>query len=499
MPYDFDAIVVGSGAGGGTCAYACSRQGKRVLLIERGNKITLADLAQNERDMLIAKRPYDDRPVGMNGTLKRLYTGGVFGGGTSLYGAALMRPSREDFHPGRYYGDRIPRQIWDWPIAYDDLAPFYTEAEGLYGLSGCSEDDFGPLEKPARGFPAATIPVKALNRRLMAANVAQGLRPFRLPLAIDFGRCLQCATCPGYLCPNGARRSSAQLVEAAVAGGAPLTVLTNAEVECLTADGRGRFNGVRVRDRVTGARAVYRARAYALAAGAIHSPALLLRSGATSPLVGRNYMYHLSPIVAGVFLRRTGADATFVKQVGFADFYLGTRDYEHKMGLVQSLPVPGPLMMAKAARRQVPRGLLSFLRTRMLPLVGIVEDLPNPANRVTLGVDGGVKVRHAFGPYDLDRGRQLTRLMRRILRAAGAFFCLATPFPSDEHVAHQCGTLRFGTSATDAVVDPDCRVFGQPNVFVADGSVLPTSLGVGPALTIMANALRVARLIVRDL
>jgi choline dehydrogenase-like flavoprotein len=499
MPQDFDVIVVGSGAGGGTCAYACSRQGKRVLLIERGHKVTPANQAQNEQDMLIAKRPYDDRPVDMNGALKRPYVSGVFGGGTSLYGAALMRPSREDFHPGRYYGDRIPRPIWDWPIAYDALAPFYTEAEGLYDLAGSSDDDFGPLEKPARGFPAVPLPVKAVNRRLMAANAARGLRPFRLPLAIDFGRCLQCPACPGYLCPNGARRSSAQLVEAAAAGGAPLTVLTNAEVECLTADGRGQFNGVRVRDRVTGARAVYRARAYVLAAGAIHSPALLLRSGAAGPLVGRNYMYHLSPIVAGVFPQRTGADATFVKQVGFADFYLGARGYVHKMGLVQSLPVPGPLMMAKAAPRHVPRGLLNFLRTHMLPLVGIVEDLPNPANRVTLGIDGRSKVRHAFGPYDLDRGRQLTRLMRRILRAAGALFCLATPFPSDEHVAHQCGTLRFGTSADHAAVDPDCRVFGQPHVFVADGSILPTSLGVGPALTIMANALRVARLIVRDL
>jgi choline dehydrogenase-like flavoprotein len=276
-------------------------------------------------------------------------------------------------------------------------------------------------------------------------------------------------------------------------------VLTNAEVECLTANGRGQFDGVRVRDRATGVRTVHRASAYVLAAGAIHSPALLLRSGAAHPLIGRHYMYHLSPIVAGVFPRKTGADTTFVKQVGFADFYLGAPGYDHKMGLVQSLPVPGPLMMAKAAPRHLPRTLLNALRTRMLPLIGIVEDLPNPENRVILGENGGVNIRHAFGAYDFDRGRYIIRLMRRILRAAGALFSLATLFPSDEHVAHQCGTLRFGKSATHAVVDPDGRVFGQPNVFVADGSILPTSLGVGPALTIMANALRVARVIVQTL
>jgi choline dehydrogenase-like flavoprotein len=498
MPYDFDVIVIGSGAGGGTCAASCARQGCSVLLVERGAKYVPAGPGQDEKATLVAKAPYDDRPVTVNGTPKRLYMGGIFGGGTSLYGAALMRPSREDFHPGKFYGHRIPRAVWDWPFAYDDLSPFYAEAERLYGLSACNDDDFAPLERPAQGLPAAAIPIHAVNRRLMSANTARGLRPFRLPLAIDFARCLRCAACPGHFCPNGARRSSAQLIESA-ARDTPLRVVANAEVEALTTDGLDQVQGVRVRDRVSGAVTNYRAQRYVLAAGAIHSPALLLRSGARHPLIGRNYMYHLSPVVAGVFARGTGADAAFVKQVGFADFYFGTKGYAHKLGIVQSLPVPGPLMLARAAPRRLPRGVLDFLRKRMLPLVGIVEDLPNPANRVTLGDDGRVEVRHAFAAYDLDRGRRLVRLMRGIVRAAGSLFCLSTLSPSDEHVAHQCGTLRAGKSAAHAVVDRDCRMFGHPNLFVVDGSVLPTSLGVGPALTIMANALRVARVIARDL
>ncbi len=72
-------------------------------------------------------------------------------------------------------------------------------------------------------------------------------------------------------------------------------------------------------------------------------------------------------------------------------------------------------------------------------------------------------------------------------------------FPSDEHVAHQCGTLRFGNDPAHAVLDPDCRVFGRPNVFVVDASFFPTSLGVGPALTVIANALRVADVVVKEL
>jgi choline dehydrogenase-like flavoprotein len=210
-------------------------------------------------------------------------------------------------------------------------------------------------------------------------------------------------------------------------------------------------------------------------------------------------MVHLSPIVVGIFRRPTGADETFVKQVGLADYYFGTESFAQKMGLIQSLPVPGPLLLAKTAPRLMPHRFLQFLRRRMLPMVGIIEDLPNPANRVSWGSDGQPRLRHRFGPYDVERGRRLARLTAQILRRAGAVFCLKQQFASDEHVAHQCGTLRFGKDPQHAVLDAECRLFGHPNVFVVDGSCLPTSLGVGPALTIMANALRVANIVTHEL
>jgi choline dehydrogenase-like flavoprotein len=209
-------------------------------------------------------------------------------------------------------------------------------------------------------------------------------------------------------------------------------------------------------------------------------------------------MLHLSPIVVGLFRRCIGADEGFVKQVGFADYYFGAKGYAHKMGIVQSLPVPGPLMTAKMAPL-LPRAIQGFLRRRMLPLAGIVEDLPDPANRVCWGNDGRPRLRHRFGVYDLERGRHLGRLMTRILRKTGAALCISRQFASDEHVAHHCGTLRFGNDAAHAVLDPDCRMFRYPNVFVVDGSFMPTSLGVGPALTIIANALRVARRVTAEL
>lgn len=499
MPYDFDILVAGSGAGGGTFAYACAKAGKSVLLVERGGRAALERPIHDERAMLIEKKPYDDRHISVNGHARRLFMGGVLGGGTSLYGAALMRPSREDFHPGKHYGNRIPREIWDWPIHYNTLESYYTRAEELYGVSGVSDDDFGPLQKPRQGFPARSIPTKPINQRLIKANKARGLNPFCLPLAIDFERCLQCPDCPGYLCLNGARRSSAQLVDKGIAENLPLHVHTGVEVESFTRDGRGQVLGVRLRERLSGKRIECRAKRYALAAGAISSPALLLRSGITGEWIGRNYMMHLSPLVAGVFRRRTGADQTYVKQVGFSDYYFGSRQYPHKMGLVQSFPVPGPLMMRKGTRPRLPRAVIRFLRQRMLPLTGIIEDLPNPANCVSFAENDRIELRHSFDPYDLERGRWLGRLMRRILRNAGALFCVAKRFPSDEHVAHQCGTLRFGHRPEFAVADADCRLFDVPNVFVVDGSFFPTSLGVGPALTIMANALRVADIVTREI
>ena len=498
VQYDFDVIVIGGGAGGATFAYACARAGKSVLVLERGKSVTPTSTVHDEKAMMIDKRPYDDREIDVNGSALRLYMGGILGGGTSLYGGALVRPSEEDFHPGRHYGKRIPRAIWDWPITYQDLEPYYTEAERLYGVAGCGDEDYGPLKKPAKGYPGIPLPLHPLNQRLVAKNRLHGLRPFRLPLAIDSSRCLRCGVCAGYICPTGARSSATQLLDRAIAEGHRLTIKTQIEVERLDEEpGRG-TSVISVLDRATGERSTYRARRYVLGAGAIGSSLLLIRSELGGPLVGRNYMMHIASVVIGIYPKASSAETSFIKQLGFADFYFGTKNFPHKMGIVQSLPVPGPLMTAKHSPF-LPARVRHFFRQRILPLAGIIEDLPNPANRVTLGPNGEARLTHRYGKYDIVRRKRLTPHVARILKRSGTVYCVKRQFLSDEHVAHQCGTLRFGNDPAHAVLDSDCRMYANPNVFVVDGSFLPTSLGVGPGLTIMANALRVASTVAAEL
>ncbi|MEY4179226.1 MAG: 6-hydroxyparomomycin oxidase [Planctomycetota bacterium] len=503
--YDFDVIVIGGGAGGAAFASACASAGKSVLIVERGPRTAGDPQPRGERQTFVEKLPYDDRAIEVNESPLRLFMGGVLGGGTSVYGAAMLRPSREDFTPGRHYGTLLDRSLWEWSVGYEELEPFYDEAEELFQLASNHEDDFGPLERPKCRNNSTLLPLAPINQRLIARSREHGLRPFRLPLAIDTQRCERCSACAGFLCPNGARRSAAAVIQEIVER-QRVHVMVNAEVEQLlldrggprTARSEGGVRGVVIRDRRSQSSTTYRAPCYALAAGAIGSPAIALKSGLEGPQVGRNYMMHYSPLAAGVFAKPTGGDESFIKQVGFADFYFGTPDYRRKMGIVQSLPVPGPLMLRKTGMRRWPAGLVGSLRRRLLPLVGIVEDLPDPRNRVFLKESGAIALAHQFSRFDRLRGAFLAKAMRRVLRRAGAVIRLTKQFPSQEHVAHQCGTLRMGADPRSGAVDADCRMFGAPNLFVVDGSVLPTSLGVGPSLTIIANALRVARIACRD-
>ncbi|MFM8474853.1 MAG: FAD-dependent oxidoreductase [Planctomycetaceae bacterium] len=494
---DCDVLVIGSGAGGGTLAARCAERGLSVIVLERGRAVGLPSGRPagevEEQRTLVEKEPYDDREILLQGRPQRLYTGGMAGGGTSLYGAALVRPRESDFQPGRYYSGKIPECIHEWPLEFSEFLPWLMEAERLYRVADAPGSGSTGSSDTAAGLPLARI-----SEQLLRAAEGLGHRPWRLPLAIDANRCLRCSHCAGFECPTGARRSSEDLLRSCELAGQPLRRLLHCEAQRIERSGNQRIDAVRVLDRRTGQEFRLRAKRYVLAAGATGSAALLIRSGFEHSLIGRNYMLHCSPLVVGIFSGRTGADETFIKQVGLDDFYLGTDEVPEKMGLIQSLPAPGVAMLRKYGLRYAPAWLLRWLRARLLPLVGIIEDLPDPANRVQVESDGRIRLDHRYGEFDLLRARAQAREMVRLLKHTGAALCVRGKLASSEHAAHQCGTLRFGTDVRTAVLDSDCRMFDYPELFVADGSFMPTSLGVGPSLTIIANALRVAEIVLGE-
>ena len=503
--YDCDVIVIGSGAGGGTLAAACAARGYSVLVLERGEQppqvLEHRQSAELENWAIIEKQPCDDRRIRLNGVDRRMYIGGRAGGSTGLYGAAMLRPQPEDFEPGQFYRSRLPEYLQRWPLSYDEFVPWLRRAEELFHVSGALGAGFHEeqgLTNATSAAPLPQLPLTSTNQRVLQRLQDAGHKVWRLPLAIDASKCLRCDFCAGFPCPTGARRSSLQLLQQAIADGRQLQLRTRVEALRLQISA-GRVESLLVRERGSGRESALRARRYVIASGALGTAALLLSSGIEHPQLGRNYMLHCSPIVVGLFARNTGGAETFIKQLGVSDYYLGTPEFSEKMGIVQSLPAPGPQMLAQNGLGWLPTILRRLLRTRMLPMVGIIEDLPNPANRVELSDSGQIVLQHEFSEFDRQRAAAQSAAIVGLLRTAGAVKAVAGRLPPIEHAGHQCGTARFGTDSRHAVLDPDCRLFSHPEVFVADASFMPTSLGVGPALTVAANALRTGDVLCSEL
>lgn len=440
-------------------AYQLARKGWKVLLVEKGER-RIHDDTMRPVAAGLDRSTYD-----INGRRKRLTTGKGFGGGTEVYGAVLMRPHKVDFSPGHHYHDFLDPQEWDWPVSFDEMLPYYKEVEQLFGVS--------PFVAANDLSVSSWAP---FNRCLYRAWKDHGVQSGQLPLAIQQGKCLQCADCPGFICPSQARGGVRQLLQHAVTFH-DLTVWTECEaIRFSTSD-----HCVTVRDIRKGTRHNLKASILIVSLGALHSPAFFQRSGwqGSNDLLGRRYMYHAGGLVAGFFGNRTDAGQRFVKQLGIDQFYFGeSKGPKQKWGVLQSLPTPN----------FVP----TFVRNHTYLMMATVEDLPQSSNRVTLDRQGNPRLQHRFHPFDIQRSKAVVRVMKRLMHMAGAVFSIGvTADHNQTHVGHQVGTMSFGNDPKVSVLDRYCRPHGLEKVFVLDGSFMPTSLGVGPALTIMANALRV--------
>lgn len=233
-----------------------------------------------------------------------------------------------------------------------------------------------------------------------------------------------------------------------------------------------------------------------IACGAVNSAALLLRSaspahpngvGNSSGLVGRNYMQHTCTLLMAAGLRRN--TTRFQKTLAVNDYYYGEPGYPFPMGGLQTIGKLDAAMLATGARRLLPRSLLSQLSGRSTDWLVMSEDISEPENAVGLTSDGGIRV--AWRPTNLGSHRRLVRRARAALRSAGYPLIFHQRLGVESN-PHQCGTVRFGADPATSVLDPLCRSHDVSNLFVIDASFLPSSAAVNPALTIAAQALRVA-------
>jgi choline dehydrogenase-like flavoprotein len=511
---DFDVIVIGTGAGGGTLAYRLAPSGKRVLLLERG------DYLPRERDnwsssavFVTGKYRAPEFWLDKHGDEFPPEVNYYVGGNTKFYGAALFRLRPEDFGAITHHGGISP----EWPIRYEDLEPYYTEAEHLYRVHGRHGED------PTEGFASADYrypPVEHESRiQQLSDDLGKlGLHPFHLPIGVDLeqdtlGRatlhsaCIRCDRVDGFPCLLKAK-SDAEVICVEPALRHPnVTLMTGATVARLETDPTGQSVSGVVTELPDGSTVTYRAHLVVVACGAVNSAALLLRSANDShpnglangsDVVGRNYMRHNN--LAMMAVSKEPNPTAFQKTMALHDWYLRSDDWDYPLGGIQ--------MLGKSDAEQVRSGAPRWAGrvSPNMPFEEIAhhavdfwlcgEDLPLPDNRVTLEKDGRIRLT-------LDEKNNVEGVKRLRHKLQGMLGDLGLEHRLLDHsiylhkampigaTAHQAGTVRFGTDPATSALDPHCKAHELDNLYVADTSFFPSIGAVNPSLTAIANALRV--------
>ena len=378
-----------------------------------------------------------------------------------------------------------------WPFVYDELEPWYTRAEKLYQVRGAlGFDETEP--RHSEPFPFGPVLDEPAIARVRERLKGAGLHPFPLPLGIDVDKWLARAKTPWDAFPDtGSGKMDAESCGLSEALRHPNVELReNARVERLLLEPDGkRIMGVEAT--VEGERRRISARIVVLSAGAVNSAALLLASGEggvanRSDAVGRHFMNHNCSAVLAIDPRVVN-DSVYQKTFGINDFYLDDGRGGPPLGNIQLLGrVTAPILRSNIPR--APEWALSLLTRRSVDWYAMSEDLPNPESRVT--VKGG-QIHLDWKRSNWSAHEGLLKAFKERLRAAGYPILLSKPFDR-RTPSHQCGTVRIGRDPKTSPLDPFCRAWDHPNLFVVDASFLPTSAAVNPSLTIAAQALRVA-------
>ncbi len=485
-----DVIIIGSGMGGATLAAALAPSGRRVLILERGERLVHGPEARDDA-AIFGRGHFRPDEQWLDGAGRPFNPGNYYhvGGNSKFYGAVLMRYRAEDFAPLRHIEGTTP----GWPFDYAAIEADYQAAEDLYQVRGAAGGDpTEPRHSGAYRFPpVADEPAIAdLRRRLLA----QGLHPAALPLGVDIDAWLDGGRTPWDAFPGTTPgKMDAESIGLALALRHPnVTLATGARVTRLIAEG-DRIVAVEVAraDRIERLSAPV----VVLAAGAVVSASLLLASADaahpnglanSSDQVGRNFMNHNLSAVIGVHPWRRN-DSVYQKTIHLNDWYLTGGPGGAPLGNVQMLGKISGTMIASDT--VIPRPLASWIARHSVDVLAMSEDLPNPDSRV---IWRGGRIVLDWRRSNWAAHQALVAKMKAMLRRAGFPIVLSKAFDK-RTPSHQCGTARMGADPRTSVVDGFCRSHDLKNLFITDASVLPTSAAVNPALTIAALALRCAR------
>ncbi len=508
----YDVIIIGSGAGGGTLAHRLAFSGKKILLLERGNYVKRERENWSTKAVNLEGR-YNTKEVWRDKDGKELHphTNYYVGGNTKFYGAALFRLRKVDFGELKHHGGVSPA----WPISYEELEPYYTQAENLYHVHGTRGED--PTEPYASApFPHPAVSHEPRIQHLHDDLAAMGLKPFHVPLGVMLNEknprkspCIRCATCDGHPCLVNAKSDAQVCAVDPALENSNITLLTNALVKRLETSSSGR-EVTKVHVERNGQKEAYSGSIVVISAGAINSAALLLRSrndkhpnglANSSDVVGRHYMGHINSVLMAI--SKCPNPTVFQKTLAINDFYFGSKEWEFPMGHISFVGKLDADTLRAGAPAIAPGWTLDLMARHSLDFWLTSEDLPDPNNRVSIDKDGNIVL--AYTPNNEEGHKRLIAKLKQLLKATTkcgihGHECHEGLFARSLYagqriplagVAHQNGTIRFGNDPKTSVLDRNCRAHDLSNLYVVDASFFPSSGAVNPALTIMANALRV--------
>jgi choline dehydrogenase-like flavoprotein len=504
MSNKFDIVIIGSGAGGGTLALKLAASGKRILILERGGYLP-REKANWDTTEVFVKNRYVSKDTWYDKDNKAFQPGVHYfvGGATKMFGAALFRLREQDF-TGHSAADGMTAA---WPIRYEDLEPYYTEAEQLYNVHGQRGDD--PTDPPC----SAPYPYPPVSHEPRIQEIADGLKrtgyhPAYAPCAIlldeadrSNSRCIRCDTCDGFPCLVHAKADAETIAVRPALRHSNVTMLTHAHVQRLETSTDGR-EVTRVHVLRNGQPEVYSGDIVVVSCGAANTARLLLMSANDahphglangSDMVGRHFMFHNA--MALVALSRRENTTVFQKTLSINDFYLSAPDCAFPLGNIQMLGKSRGPMFRDDAPKFAPGFTLDEIARHAVDFWLTSEDLALPQNRITLNARNEIQLHYEF--TNLEPLKRLRSKLQAMLEHMDMHpHLIPNSVYMGKHipisgVAHQAGTCRFGSDPKSSVLDVNCKAHELDNLYVVDTSFFPSIGAVNPSLTAIANSLRV--------